>query len=126
MEIPRCLEKILYNKKPKKIMGYYRNTDGPKDESDKPNDMKLEAVMHHVDNFNELPEDIYSELIQRTLKMAERMAGRKEELQETFGKSGIKNLNDEAYWKTSMVEQVAFLEMQVANIGMVIHHLTNK
>ena len=36
-------------------MGYYRNTDGPKDESDKPNDMKLEAVMHHVDNFNELP-----------------------------------------------------------------------
>ena len=59
--------------------------------------------------------------------MAERMAGRKEELQETFGNiSGIKNLNDEAYWKTSMVEQVAFLEMQVANIGMVIHHLTNK
>lgn len=109
-------------------MGYYRKENElPSDDDEPEMEVKLTAKMTQVNNFNELPEEIYSELMQRTLRMAERMSDRKDELQDTFAnKVGISNINEDAYWKTAMVEQVAYLEMQIVNMGIAVHHLTNK
>jgi len=121
------MEKILYNTKPKKIMGYYRKENEKPSDDGKDYEVKLDATMLIVDDFNELPEEIYSELMQRTLRMAERMSARQEELETTFSEiAGVKGINKEAYWKTSLIEQVAFLEMQITNMGIAVHHLTNK
>ena len=104
-------------------MGYYRNwEEKSSDDNDKPQ-VYLEATKTELNSFNELPQDVYAELMQRTLKMAERISDRRDELKEQFDMGELK---DDAYWKTATIEQLAFLEMQIANIGTAVHFLTNK
>lgn len=96
-------------------MGYYRK----KENDDKFNKIQLES-------FDELPPEMYKELVERSLAIAQRLKSRSVKLHELLAEQvGIGNSDDtmeHAYWRTSCVEQLAFFEMQISNIHKVLEN----
>jgi hypothetical protein len=96
-------------------MGYYRNgkNDKPEPEPEK------EIVAKYYSSFEELPEDVYKELVERSLNIAERIKDRSNKLHELLSQEvGLFDGTtlEEAYWRTACVEQIAFMEMQITNL----------
>jgi len=96
-------------------MGYYRNGN---DEKPDPEPNK-KIVAHYYSSFDELPEEVYKELVERSLNIAERIKERSIKLHELLSQEvGLFDGTtlEEAYWRTACVEQIAFMEMQITNL----------
>jgi hypothetical protein len=96
-------------------MGYYRNGKNNGDESEP----KKEVEAKYYESFEELPENVYKELVDRSLNIAERIKDRSNKLHELLSQEvGLFDGTtlEEAYWRTACVEQIAFMEMQITNL----------
>ena len=96
-------------------MAFYRlNDDNDEEELD-----SLEVKKVKLSSFEELPPEIYKELVNRSLHIAKRLRERSTKLHEALAEHvEIAEGGDleEAYWRTACVEQMAFFEMQIGNI----------
>lgn len=96
-------------------MAFYRNGKQP-DPDPEPN---KKIVTHYYSSFEELPEDVYKELVERSLNIAERIKERSNKLHDLLSHEvGLFDGTtlEEAYWRTACVEQLAFMEMQITNL----------
>ena len=92
-------------------MGYYRMEDeseGGDGEFHKISLKKLE----------DLPPEIYKELVERSLALATRIKDRSDKLKTVIGITTIEGSEaaEDAFWRTASIEQLAFFEMQINNI----------
>ena len=99
-------------------MGYYRN--GKNNDSNEPESSKGKGVQKvYYSSFEELPEEVYRELVERSLNIAQRIKDRSTKLHAMLSNEvGIFDGTtlEEAYWRTACVEQMAFMEMQMSNL----------
>jgi len=104
-------------------MAYYRNGTNPNPE---PEDDGPKIVTKFYNSFDELPEEVYRELVERSLSIANRLKDRSEKLH-TLLSDEVGDFDgttlEEAYWRTACVEQIAFMEMQLTNLH---NYLINK
>ena len=108
-------------------MGYYRYemNDEEDDSSNQVNVEKLE-----ISHFDELPEKEYEELIARSIAINNRLQIRQRKLHEIMveevGKFSDEGTIEETYWRTAMMEQLAFFELQISNIHKFLEQIINK
>lgn len=100
-------------------MGYYRNGKNNKPEPEDESNPDKKIVAQYYTSFEDLPEEVYKELVERSLNIAERIKDRSIKLHELLSQEvGIFDGTtlEEAYWRTACVEQIAFMEMQITNL----------
>ena len=100
-------------------MGYYRNGNGNGEDNQKDSEPEKKVEANYYESFEELPENVYKELVDRSLNIAERIKDRSSKLHELLSQEvGIFDGTtlEEAYWRTACVEQIAFMEMQITNL----------
>lgn len=99
-------------------MGYYRFEQEP---DDNPEFKKIS-----LNSLEELPPDVYKELVERSLALANRIKDRSQKLQKIIGMNSPTPKDvEEAYWRTATVEQLAFFEMQINNLHKILENLVN-
>ena len=94
-------------------MSFYRKYE----DSDGPDPALFKKL--GISSFEDLPQEAYEELISRTMSMAQRMNDRTGKLQGVLQKlldPEGEVAPEEAYWRTAITEQVAFLEMQLSKL----------
>lgn len=100
-------------------MGYYRMEN----ESE-----GGDGTFHKISlkKLEDLPPDIYKELVERSLALATRIKDRSDKLKTVIGVTGeVSEAAEDAYWRTASVEQLAFFEMQINNIHKCLEDLIN-
>lgn len=100
-------------------MGYYRNGNTPEEDSPKEPEKKVTLKAKYYSSFDELPEETYTELVERSLNIAQRLRQRSDKLHQLLSSEiGVFDGDtlEEAYWRTACTEQLAFMEMQIANL----------
>ena len=98
-------------------MGYHRMPKGNNDDDED----EVTFVKMGLESLDDLPPEIYEELVKRSMSMATRLKDRSHKLHKIMQEAiqvGKLDLED-AYWRTACIEQMAFFEMQIGNI----HHL---
>ena len=98
-------------------MAFYRKENSNQPDPDPDPNNKI--VTHYYSSFEELPEDVYKELVQRSLNIAQRIKDRSNKLHKLLSQEvGLFDGTtlEEAYWRTACVEQLAFMEMQITNL----------
>ena len=95
-------------------MAFYRIDD------DEEGEEAFEVERISLRSFDELPPELYKELVSRSLTIAKRLKARSEKLHavlaEQIDAESKPDDMEEAYWRTACVEQMAFFEMQIGNI----------
>ena len=77
--------------------------------------------------LEDLPPEIYKELVERSLALATRIKERSDKLKSVIGITTIEGSEaaEDAFWRTASIEQLAFFEMQINNIHTCLEDLIN-
>ena len=107
-------------------MAFYRLND--EEDSDDEDSPTVEKV--HLTSFVQLPPELYKQLVDRSLSIAQRLKARSQKLHTMLADHVDFEDNPEnmeaAYWRTACVEQMAFFEMQIGNIHDFLQQLMDK